>query len=350
MKRTAILLLTVFALVAAACGSTATTTSTTATTAAPATSTTDAMKPEMADVVGVATEAGNFSTLLTAVEAAGLVDTLQGDGPFTVFVPTDEAFAALPAGTLEALLADTEALSDVLLYHVVSGEVLASDVIGLDSATTVQGEDIAITVEGESVKVNEANVVTTDIAASNGVIHIIDQVILPPSMSAAAEMGDIVQTAQAAGGFTTLLAAVEAAGLVETLKGDGPFTVFAPTDEAFADLPAGTLEALVGRHRRPDSDPPLPRGSGAGDCRPGDRTGVSPNRRRLCDHDPSRGRQGVHKRRRGRHHRHPHVQRGNPRHRSGDPSCLIASPPGRKAEGRTRFRPGPTLPTNSKYG
>jgi transforming growth factor-beta-induced protein len=245
MKRSAILSLILVALVAAACGSTAATTSTTVTTAAPITTTTAAMETALADIVGVAAEAGSFSTLLTAVEAAGLVDTLQSDGPFTVFAPTDEAFASLPEGTLEALLADTDALSGVLLYHVVSGEVLAADVIGLESATSVQGEDIAITVNGESVKVNEANLVATDIGASNGVIHVIDQVILPPSMREAAEMGDIVQTAQAAGGFTTLLAAVEAAGLVDTLRGDGPFTVFAPTDEAFAALPAGTLEALL---------------------------------------------------------------------------------------------------------
>lgn len=245
MKRSAILSLTLVALVAAACGSTAATTSTTVTTAAPITTTTATMETALADIVGVAAEAGSFSTLLTAVEAAGLVDTLQSDGPFTVFAPTDEAFASLPEGTLEALLADTEALSGVLLYHVVSGEVLAADVIGLESATSVQGEDIAITVNGESVKVNEANLVATDIGASNGVIHVIDQVILPPSMREAAEMGDIVQTAQAAGGFTTLLAAAEAAGLVDTLRGDGPFTVFAPTDEAFAALPAGTLEALL---------------------------------------------------------------------------------------------------------
>lgn len=203
------------------------------------------MDAELADIVGVATDAGTFTTLLTAVEAAGLVDTLKGAGPFTVFAPTDEAFAALPAGTLEAWLADPEALSEVLLYHVVSGEVRAADVIGLDGATSVQGEDIAITVDGDAVMVNEANVVTRDIGASNGVIHVIDQVILPPSMAQAADIGDIVQTAQAAGGFTTLLAAVEAAGLVDTLKGDGPFTVFAPTDEAFAALPAGTLEALL---------------------------------------------------------------------------------------------------------
>jgi uncharacterized surface protein with fasciclin (FAS1) repeats len=200
---------------------------------------------EVADIVGVATEAGDFTTLLAAAEAAGLVETLQGEGPFTVFAPTDQAFAALPEGTLDGLLADTEALSQVLLYHVVAGEVRAADVVELESATSVQGEEIAITVDGSSVMVNEANVVATDIEASNGVIHVIDQVILPPSMSEAA-MGDIVETAQAAGEFPTLLAAVEAAGLVETLKGEGPFTVFAPTEEAFASLPEGALEGLLG--------------------------------------------------------------------------------------------------------
>ncbi len=244
MKRIQILLWALLAGLIAACGGAADgADSTTATTVAPATTTT-AMQEE-ADIVDVATEAGNFSTLLTAVEAAGLVETLQGDGPYTVFAPTDEAFAALPEGTLDGLLADTEALSQVLLYHVVPGEVMASDVVELESATTVQGEDIAITVDGDSVKVNEATVVSTDIVASNGVIHVIDQVILPPSMSESAEMGDIVETAQSAGGFTTLLAAVEAAGLVETLKGEGPFTVFAPTDEAFEALDEDTLNSLL---------------------------------------------------------------------------------------------------------
>ncbi len=151
------------------------------TTAAPDTT----MAEEMMDagtIVEVAGEAGSFSTLLAAAEAAGLVDTLNGDGPFTVFAPTDEAFAALPEGTLESLLEDTEALSQILLYHVVSGEVKAADVVGLDSATTVQGEDISIAVDGETVVLNgSANVLTTDVAASNGVIHIIDAVLLPPS-------------------------------------------------------------------------------------------------------------------------------------------------------------------------
>jgi len=246
MKRTRILLWALLAGLIAACGGAADSAdTTTATTVAPATTSTAAPQQEEADIVGVATEAGSFSTLLTAVEAAGLVETLQGDGPFTVFAPTDEAFAALPEGTLDSLLADTEALSQVLLYHVVEGEVMASDVVELESATTIQGEDIAITVEGDSVRVNEANVVSTDIAASNGVIHVIDQVILPPSMSEAAAMGDVVETAQAAGGFTTLLTAVETAGLVETLKGEGPFTVFAPTDEAFEALDEDALNSLL---------------------------------------------------------------------------------------------------------
>ncbi len=133
------------------------------------------------NIVDVASAAGDFSTLLAAAEAAGLVDTLQGDGPFTVFAPTDEAFAALPEGTLDSLLADPEALKEILLYHVVSGSVMASDVVGLDTATSVQGSEIDITVDGDMVKVNDANVTATDIAASNGVIHVIDKVILPPT-------------------------------------------------------------------------------------------------------------------------------------------------------------------------
>jgi transforming growth factor-beta-induced protein len=173
-------LVAVLALVAAACASDddAAEETTTTTTAAETTTTTEAM--DLGTIVDVATEAGDFTTLLAAVEAAGLVETLQGDGPFTVFAPTDAAFAALPEGTVEALLEDIPTLTDILLYHVVAGEVYAADVVGLDAATTVQGSDIAITVNGDSVMVNDANVVATDIEASNGVIHVIDAVILPP--------------------------------------------------------------------------------------------------------------------------------------------------------------------------
>ena len=135
-------------------------------------------------IVDVAASNPDFSTLVTAVTEAGLVDTLNGPGPFTVFAPTNEAFAKLPAGQLDALLADKEALTKVLTYHVVPGTVMAADVLSLTSATTVQGEPIAISTAGGAVTVNGANVTATDIEAANGVIHVIDAVILPPSMTA----------------------------------------------------------------------------------------------------------------------------------------------------------------------
>jgi transforming growth factor-beta-induced protein len=200
------------------------------------------------DIVDTAVAAGSFKTLATALQAAGLVDALKGAGPFTVFAPTDEAFAALPAGTLDALLKDPKALGEVLKYHVVSGAVKAADVVKLSEAKSLQGEPIAIKVDGGKVMVNGANVVSTDIETSNGILHVIDAVILPPSMVKAEdkmEARDIVDTAVAAGSFKTLAAALGAAGLVDALKGEGPFTVFAPTDEAFAALPAGTVEGLL---------------------------------------------------------------------------------------------------------
>ena len=130
------------------------------------------------DIVDVAVGAGSFETLVAAIKAAGLVETLQGEGPFTVFAPTDEAFAAIPQQDLEALLADKQALTAVLTYHVVPGKVMAADVMNLDSATTVQGGTITIDTS-DGVKVDGANVVQTDIQASNGVIHVIDAVIMP---------------------------------------------------------------------------------------------------------------------------------------------------------------------------
>ena len=134
------------------------------------------------DIVDTATEAGSFKTLLTAATAAGLVDTLKGAGPFTVFAPTDDAFAKLPKGTVEGLLKDPEALKKILLYHVVSGKVTSDQVVGLTSADTVEGDPIKITVKDGSVYLNDTvKVVTTDIETSNGVIHVIDGVLLPPS-------------------------------------------------------------------------------------------------------------------------------------------------------------------------
>ncbi|MEM9713958.1 MAG: fasciclin domain-containing protein [Actinomycetota bacterium] len=259
------------ALVAAACGDDDADTEepTTEETAAPAAD---------GNIVEVATAAGDFSTLVAAVDAAGLVETLSGEGPFTVFAPTDDAFAALPEGLVEALLEDTETLGAILTYHVVAGEVLAADVVELTEAETVNGESVAITVTDDGgVMVDDANVVQTDIGATNGVIHVIDAVIIPEGVvlpdhggddmeemdeemsdeemtdeemtddteAADAGPGTIVDVAAAAGSFETLLAAAEAAGLVDTLTGEGPLTVFAPTDDAFAALPEGTVEGLL---------------------------------------------------------------------------------------------------------
>ncbi len=133
----------------------------------------------MADIVDTAVKAGSFNTLVAAVKAASLVDTLKGAGPFTVFAPTDDAFAKLPAGTVDALLKDIPKLKKILTYHVVSGKVMAADVVKLKSATTVEGSDVKIDASNGSVKVNESKVVTPDVAADNGVIHIIDTVLLP---------------------------------------------------------------------------------------------------------------------------------------------------------------------------
>lgn len=195
-----------------------------------------AYRPVQADIVDTAVSADNFKTLVAAVQAAGLVDALKGKGPFTVFAPTDEAFAKLPKGTVEALLKDKEQLAKILTYHVVKGNVTAKDVAKLNSAGSLQGAFLRIDTS-KGVRVNDAKVITADLRASNGIIHVIDTVLLPPA--------DIVDTAVAAGSFETLVTAVKAAGLVEALKGKGPFTVFAPTDEAFAKLPAGTIPALL---------------------------------------------------------------------------------------------------------
>ena len=233
------------------------------------------------DIVDIAVSNEDFSTLVTAVTAAGLVDTLKGEGPYTVFAPTNEAFAKVPVELLDALLADPSgALTQILLYHVVPGKVMAGDLSEGLTATTAQGEAVTFSLANGAM-VNDANIVATDIEASNGVIHVIDTVILPPSVvaalsapaeaaaaeatpapaeeaaaeatpapaeeaaAAAAPAADIVDTAVAAGDFGTLVAAVQAAGLVDALKAEGPFTVFAPSDAAFANLPAGTVESLL---------------------------------------------------------------------------------------------------------
>jgi transforming growth factor-beta-induced protein len=197
------------------------------------------------DIVDTAVAAGKFNTLATALKAAGLVDTLKGTGPYTVFAPTDEAFAKLPKDALDALLKDKDKLTQVLTYHVVAGKVAAADAMKLTSAKTVNGKEFGIKVDGTTVMVGGAKVIATDVEASNGVIHIIDTVLMPSDMKAEASKPDIIETAVKDGHFTTLAKALTAAGLIETLKGPGPFTVFAPTDDAFAKLPKGTLDGLL---------------------------------------------------------------------------------------------------------
>jgi transforming growth factor-beta-induced protein len=202
-----------------------------------------AMEEEEATIVQTAREAGVFNTLLAALDAAGLTSALEGVGPFTVFAPTDEAFASIDAEVLNDLLADPDLLARVLTYHVVSGEFTSTDVAGLTSAPTLNGKDVSLSFDGATVMVDGATVIGADVEASNGIIHVIDQVLLPEPIA------DILQTAEGAGIFTTLLAAVEAAGLTATLQGDGPFTVFAPTDEAFAAIDPDALNTLL-------ADPP----------------------------------------------------------------------------------------------
>ena len=192
MKRSIALLVPALAIAIAACSAAASpsavptaasTPSPAATAAAAPSAMPSASAAAMAkDIVQTATDAGSFKTLLAAVKAAGLVETLQGKGPFTVFAPTDAAFAALPAGTLDGLLKDPAALKKILLYHVVSGSVTSDKVVGLTSATSVEGSPIAVSVKDGTVYLNDsAKVVTPDVMASNGVIHVIDKVILPPS-------------------------------------------------------------------------------------------------------------------------------------------------------------------------
>ena len=188
-------------------------------------------------IVDIAASDPQFSTLVAAVQAAGLVETLSSEGPFTVFAPTNAAFAKLGDATIQALLNDPATLQGILLYHALSGSVYAVDVLQRSSATTINGQDVVFSVRKGSVYINNAQITVTDIQASNGVIHVIDTVILPPTK-------DIVDTAIANPQLKGLVAAVQAAGLVETLKGEGPFTVFAPTDAAFKAIGKSALEAL----------------------------------------------------------------------------------------------------------
>ena len=207
------------------------------------------------DIVDALEDCGQFKTLVAAVKAAGLVETLKGDGPFTVFAPNDHAFARLPKGTVENLLKpeNKEQLKSILTFHVV-GDAKTSCSLRSGEITTVNGAHLKVKRWGNHLFLNNnyARVREADVRFSNGIVHVIDKVMLPPrkktvftSTAKERKSMDIVDTAVAAGKFKTLAAALKAAGLIETLKSKGPFTVFAPTDEAFSKLPKGTVEELL---------------------------------------------------------------------------------------------------------
>lgn len=177
----------------------------------------------------------SFSTLVAAVDAAGLADTLNSEGPFTVFAPTNDAFSAAFEAlgiTAEDLLADTDMLTSILLYHVVPGEVMAADVLEQNLLETAEGSYALAYATDDGAFINNAEIVQTDIAVANGVIHVIDAVILPPAYETESEQS-IVDIAAGDEQFSTLVAAVQAAGLADVLANSGPFTVFAPTNAAF---------------------------------------------------------------------------------------------------------------------
>ena len=180
----------------------------------------------------------NFSTLVAAVTAADLVDALNGTTEYTVFAPTNDAFAALPAGVLDLLLADKTALTRVLLYHVVAGEAKSTDLSDGMTLTTLQGDNLNVAIDG-TVMINDATVIIPDVDADNGVIHVIDKVLVPQGIL------DIVDTAINAGSFNTLVTALQLTGLDAALRGEGPFTVFAPTDAAFDAVSPETLQFLL---------------------------------------------------------------------------------------------------------
>jgi transforming growth factor-beta-induced protein len=198
------------------------------------------------NIVEVASNAGIFKTLLAAAKAAGLVKALSGPGPMTVLAPTDDAFAKIPASKIRSLLQpeNVESLKTILSHHVFPGAASLKTVIRSGSLTSLAKQRVNVQIINGSVKVGGAGIISADISCSNGVIHVIDTVILP-------QLASIPQVANKAGCFKTLLAAAKAAGLVDALAGKNPITVFAPTDKAFAALPKGTVASLLTPEQRP---------------------------------------------------------------------------------------------------
>jgi len=199
------------------------------------------LPPTLPTIPEVADEAGIFTTLVAALQETGLDAALTNEGPFTVFAPTDAAFSNLLSAldiTAEQLLADPD-LPNVLLYHVVDGRLKAEDVVAVERLKTLLGNNVKVNVTDDGVFINDSKIIVTDIKAENGIIHVIDAVLVPE------EMPNIVEIADGAGRFETLVGALQATGLDEVLAGEGPYTVFAPTDEAFEKLPGWLLHFLV---------------------------------------------------------------------------------------------------------
>jgi len=194
----------------------------------------------MSNIVELAVGTPDLSTLVTALTAGKLVKTLEGAGPFTVFAPTNEAFAKIDQAALQELLANVTALDKVLTYHVCAGTLKAADLIKAGKAKTLEGDDVTVSQTSSGVKVNSATVETADVEASNGIVHIIDTVLMPPAQSK-----NIVELAVGTPDLSTLVTALTAGKLVKTLEGAGPFTVFAPTNEAFAKIDQAALEKLL---------------------------------------------------------------------------------------------------------
>lgn len=188
------------------------------------------------NIVQTAVANGNFTTLVTALQATGLDVPLSGPGTFTVFAPTDAAFAALPPGTVQNLLLpqNLPTLSSILTYHVAGQTLNSTQVLAQSTISTLNGQRVDVSIVGAQPKIDSANLILTDIVCTNGIIHVLDAVLTP-------NLGNIPQTAAAVGGFGTLLTAVTAANLATTLSGPGPFTVFAPTNAAFSTLPVNRL-------------------------------------------------------------------------------------------------------------
>jgi transforming growth factor-beta-induced protein len=242
MKRFAVLL-QIFVLCCAlvACSATAQPTALPTAPTRVATLTAPTPTPRPTDLVGTATQAANLATLVTAIQAANLVEKLKSPGPFTIFAPTDQAFSTLDSDTLN----DKQAVSDILLYHIAATRVLSDSLVNGATIKTLLGDNLTIHKDGKIVKVGEAEITLTPLKATNGLIYLLDKVLLPPDKAVvSAPNATITQILTSDRRFSTLVTALKATGVYTDLQGTGPFTVFAPTQQAFTVLPTSLVDSL----------------------------------------------------------------------------------------------------------